>query len=90
VIELDVSGRKLLVGENDLEWLRVRAEKAAGSSSAASDLAGRLAAVNVNQRRLVFVRSEARALFNALGGASEAAPAGLLALSELLRDTFAR
>ena len=88
VIELDLSGSKLSVAVDDLEWLRVRAEKAAGSSSAASELAGRLAAITIRQRRLVFVRAEARALFNTLGAASELPP-GLVPLNQLLQQMFA-
>jgi hypothetical protein len=88
VIELDLSGRKLSVAEDDLEWLRVRAEKAAGSSSAASELAGRLESITISQRRLVFVRAEVRALLNALSAASELPP-GLLELNQLLQQIFA-
>jgi hypothetical protein len=88
VIELDLSGRKLSVTMGDLEWLRVRAARAAGSSSAASELAGRLGAIGIRQRRLVFVRSELRGIYNALVGAGEV-PAGLNPLDQLLRQLFA-
>jgi len=88
VIELDLSGRKLSVAVSDLEWLRARAARAAGSSSAASELAGRLGAIGIRQRRLVFVRAELRGIFNALRAAGEL-PAGLGPLDQLLRQLFA-
>jgi hypothetical protein len=88
VIELDLSGKKLSVTADDLEWLRVRAEKAAGASSGATELAARLAAIARGQRRFVFVRGEARALFKTLS-ASKELPPGLGGLQELLKETFA-
>ena len=87
MIELDLSGRMLSVAEDDLEWLRRRADQAAGSSSAASELASRLAAISVGQRRLVFVRAEARTLFNLINTADEPPP-GLNALHQLLQQMF--
>jgi hypothetical protein len=89
VIELDLSGQKLSVSLDDLEWLRTRAAKAAGSSSAASELAGRLGTIGVRQRRLVFVRGELRGLFNALGSVKDQPP-GLLPLNQFLEQMFAR
>jgi hypothetical protein len=88
VIELDLSGHKLSVTESDLEWLRIRAEKAAGSSSPSSELAARLAAITTGQRRLVFVRAEVRGLLNALSPDSDLPP-GLVPLSRLLQEMFA-
>ena len=87
MIELDLSGRRLSVAEDDLEWLRRRADRAAGSSSAASELAGRLAAVTAGRRRLVFVRAEARTLLNLITAAGEP-PQGLNPLHQLLRQMF--
>jgi hypothetical protein len=89
MIELDLSGRRLSVAEDDLAWLRRCADQAAGSSSAAGELAGRLAAVTAGQRRLVFVRAEARTLFNLINSAGEPPP-GLNTLHQLLQQMFPR
>ena len=89
MIELDLSGRRLAVAEDDLEWLHRRADQAAGSSSAASELAGRLAAITAGQRRLVFVRAEARTLLNLISAAGEPPP-GLNTLHQLLQQMFPR
>ena len=88
MIELDLSGRRLSVAEDDLAWLRRRADQAAGSSSAASEFAGRLAAVTAS-RRLVFRRAEARTLLNLIPSADELPP-GLNPLYQLLRQMFPR
>jgi hypothetical protein len=87
LIELDLSGRKVSVAQDDLEWLRARAATEAGRSTPASELAGRLAALPVGQRRLVFSRAEARALGNALDTADGLSP-GLVAVRELLQQMF--
>jgi hypothetical protein len=87
MIEFDLSGRKVSVTENDLEWLRLRAAKDSGRSTPASELAGRLAAVRDGQRRLVFSRAEARALVSVLDADSQL-PASLMALNELLQHMF--
>jgi hypothetical protein len=87
VIELDLSGQKLLVAEDDLEWLRIKAEQAAGQSSAATELAARLKAIAGGQRRFGFVRAEARALFKLLN-AAQALPSGLTGLHQRLGETF--
>jgi hypothetical protein len=85
VIELDLGGRTLSVAEDDVEWLRRRADQAAGSSSGATELASRLAAISVNQRRLVFIRAEARTIFNTINAAGQP-PQGLIALQQLLQQ----
>ena len=87
MIELDLSGRRLAVAEDDLAWLRRRADEAAGSSSAASELAGRLAAVTAGQRRLVLFRAEARTLLNLIRSADELPP-GLSPLHQVLQQMF--
>jgi hypothetical protein len=87
LIELDLSGRKVSVAEADLEWLRLRAAEAAGRSSPANELAGRLAGLRVGQRRLVFSRSEARALGYALNTDNQL-PSSLVPLNDLLQHMF--
>jgi hypothetical protein len=43
VFNLDISGRRLSLAQEEVLWLRAQADSAAGSSSAARDLASRIA-----------------------------------------------
>lgn len=87
VFNLDISGRKLSLAQEEVLWLRAQADSAAGSSSAARDLASRIAS-HRGAARLVLGRAEARALAKLLAAAPHSS-AGLKKLDETLEDLLA-
>jgi hypothetical protein len=87
VFNLDISGRKLSLAQEEVVWLRAQADSAAGSSSAARDLASRIAS-HRGAARLVLGRAEARTLAKLLAAAPHSS-AGLKELDETLEDLLA-
>ena len=89
MIEVDLGSHKLEISTRELGWLRAQAAAAAGSSSAANEIAGRIAAITLGQRRILFRRSEARALRRLLEFETGLTP-GLTALGEALEEMFGK
>jgi hypothetical protein len=89
VIEVDLGSHKLELSTREIGWLRAQAAAAAGSSSAASEIAGRIAAITLGQRRILFRRSEARALRRLLEFETDLSP-GLAVLGEALEEMFGK
>lgn len=87
VLNLDISGRKLSLAQEEVSWLRAQADSAAGSSSAARDLASRIDS-HRGANRLVLGRAEARTLAKLLAAAPHGS-AGLKELDETLEDLLA-
>ena len=78
MFNLDISGRKLSLSRDEVLWLRAQADSAAGNSSAARDLASRMAS-HREAAELVLGRAEARTLAKLLA----AAPHSSVGLNEL-------
>jgi len=91
VLELDLIGRKVSIGEREARWLHARATATGGSSLGSRDLATRLAGLDLTQpvQRLALSRPEARALERLLDASAEP-PAGLEELQASLADLLAR
>ena len=91
VLELDLIGRRVRLGESGVRWLHARAKATGGSSLGSRDLATRLEGLDLSQpgQRLVLSRPEARALQRLLDASAEP-PAGLEELQKSLADLLAR
>jgi hypothetical protein len=90
VLELDLIGLKVRLGESEVRWLYARAKATGGSSLGSRDLATRLAGRDRTQplQRLVLSRPEARALQRLLDTSAQP-PAGLKELQESLAGLLA-
>lgn len=85
-VELDLAGERVELSEDEVEWLRTQALRAAGSSAAAGGLAATLAGSGQHRRRrgpIALHRGERRAV-RALLAAGHPPGAGLDRLRLLL------